>query len=266
MGKKKKKRGFLKRWILFASGLLVLLLLLLFLVGVIWVSPVVKKAVEVYGPEVLGAEVKMEDVDVGFVRGVAKIDGLVVANPEGYKEPIAIQAETLKISLQMRSVFSDTVVINDILLDSPVISYEKHKGVNNLVQLQKNAVAWADSLSDGEKKESSTKVIIKRFRIKNGTLRVKLPALPAVPIKLADIERNDIGGEDSNAQNFGHATKDILASLQLNAADTVKNAGGSIEKAAKEALKTGENVGKDALKAGEKVLDDAGDALKGLFK
>ena len=256
----------MKRWMLFSCGLLVIALLLLLLIGATWFSPVVKKAVEVYGSEILGAEVAMDDVDVGVVSGVAIIQDLLIANPEGYKERIAIEAETLKIRLRMSSVFSDTVVIEDILLESPVISYEKHMGVNNLVQLQKNATSWADSVSDVGKDEESTKVIIKRFRIKNGTLRVKLPALPAVPIKLADLERSDIGGQDSNAQSFGHATKDILASLRLNASDAVKDAGDGVEKLAVEALQAGENVGKDALKAGEKVLDDAGEALKGLFK
>lgn len=266
MARKKKKVSFVKRWMLFACGLLVIALLLLFLIGATWFSPAVKKAVETYGPEILGAEVAMDNIDVGVVRGVATIQNLVIANPEGYKERVAIEAEALKIRLRMSSVFSDTVVIEDILLESPVISYEKHMRVNNLVQLQKNATSWVDSLSDVEKDEEATKVIIKRFRIKNGSLRVKLPALPAVPIKLADLERNDIGGQDSNAQSFGHATMDILASMRLNASDAVRDAGDGVEKLAVEALQAGENAGRNALKAGEKVLDDAGGALKGLFK
>ena len=264
MARKKKKRGFLLRCILFGAGLLFLFLFTLFLVGIIWVGPLVKKAVETYGPEALGAEVKVKDVSASVFGGTAEVDGLIIGNPKGYKEPIAIDAEALKIRLRLRSLFSDTVVIEDILLKSPVITYEKRKGVTNLTQLQENALEWAKSLSSEDK--PSKKVIIKRFRLVDGTLRVKLPDLPAVPVRLADIERKNIGGESDDGQNFGHATRDVLASLQLNAAGAVEGAGDAIEKAAKEALKAGKNVGKDVLNVGEKVLDDAGDALKGLFK
>ncbi len=267
MARKKKKKSLLKRCILFAAGLIFLLFLTLFLVGTIWIGPMAKKAVETYGPEALGAKVEVEDVSVGLFGGTAKLKGVVIHNPEGYKERIAVDAEEFIIRLRLRSLLTDTVVIENMVLKSPVISYEKHDGKNNLVKLQENAVAWAESLSDKEKDEDepSKKVIIKRFRIEDGTLRVKLPVLPAVPVKLADIERNDIGGE-SDDNNFGHATRDVIATVQLNASDTVENAGDSIQKAAKDALKASKDAGKDALKAGEKVLDDAGNKIKGLFK
>ena len=73
-------------------------------------------------------------------------------------------------------------------------------------------------------------------------------------------------GEDGGGgQNFGHATKEVLASLYENSSEVVKNAGGAIEEKAKAALKAGEKAGKDALKAGEKAIDDVGDKIKGIF-
>ena len=163
MAKKKKKKSFLKRWLMAAAGALFLFLLCLFLVGVIWLKPLVKKAIETYGPEVLGADVQVEDVSIGFLSGTAKVQGLVVGSPEGYKEPLAINAPELNINLRLSSLMSDTVVIEDLLLKSPVITYEKRKGVTSLVKLQQNAMDWAKSLSSKEDDESSKKVVIKRF-------------------------------------------------------------------------------------------------------
>ncbi len=265
----KKKKSLIRRLALFVVGIFLLTLVSVFLIGFIWAGPLIEKALRVYGPEAFGADVKVEDVSLGLLGGSAELDGLVIGNPEGYNEPVAIDAQEIKIRLSLRSLFTDTVVIEDILISSPVITYEKKGSMTNIKQLQLNATTWAESLSDKEREaesdEPSTKVVIRRFRIENGTLRVKLAHLPAVPIKLADIERTDIGGEASDAQNFGHAAKDILASLQLNASDAVENADEAIEHAAKEALKRGKDMGKDVLKAGEKALDDAGGKLKGLF-
>lgn len=261
----RKRKRLITRLFLFLVGLLFLVLFTVLLAGVIWVGPAVKKAVEVYGPEALRAPVKVGDVSAGFLRGAVKVQNLVIGNPEGYREPVAIDARALRIRLRLRSLFSDTVVIEEILLDDPVITYEKRNGVTNLTQLQRNAMIWADSLSSKEADEPSRKVVIERFRIRNGTLRVKLPHLPAVPIQLPDIERRNIGGKGSDGQNFGHAAKDLLGSLQLNASDAVADAGDAIEKTAKDALKAGKDFGGKALKSGGKALDGAGDALKGLL-
>lgn len=261
----RKKRNFLVRWILFLAGLLILVLFTLFLVGIIWVGPLVKKAVETYGPEALGAEVKVEEVDISLFSGVAKVRGLVVGNPEGFREPHALEMEDFRLDLKLASLRSDTIVIDDVLIRKPVITYEKHKGTTNLERLQENATRWAEKLSKDKEDKEPKKVIIKRLRIQEATVRVKLPHLPAVPIKLADIERTNIGEDKPEGQNFGHATKEVLASLTTNVSGAVNNAGDAIEKAAKEALKAGKNVGQDVLDAGGKVLDDAGDKLKGLL-
>lgn len=263
---RKKSRSPLLRLFLFVTGLGILIVFALFLVGLVWVGPLVKKAVEKYGPEALRAEVKVEEVDIGLFTGVAKVRGLIVGNPEGYSEPEAIRMDDFQINLRLASLRTDTIVIDDILIQRPVITYERHKGIHNLVQLQKNATAWAESLSKEEKEQKPPKkVIIKRLRIKDGLLRVKLAGLPVVPVKLPDIERTHIGEDGGGGQNFGHATKEVLASLYENSSEVVKNAGGAIEEKAKAALKASEKAGKDALKAGEKALDDVGDKIKGLF-
>ena len=99
---RKKKKAFLIRLALFLVGLVMTILLALFLVGIVWVSPLVKKAVETYGPEALGAEVKVEEVEIGLFRGTANVRGLVVGNPEGYKEPNAIEMENFQLNMSMQ--------------------------------------------------------------------------------------------------------------------------------------------------------------------
>jgi len=264
----RKKKGFFIRWILFLLGLLILAIFALFLVGIIWVGPLVKKAVETYGPEALGAEVKVEEVDISLFRGVAKVRGLVVGNPEGFSEPHALEMEDFRLNLKLASLRSDTIVIEDILIRKPVVTYEKSKGTNNLERLQENAMAWGEKLIKDKEKDPNKepkKVIIKRLRIQEGTVRVKLPHLPAVPIALPDIERTNIGEDKPGGQNFGHATKEILASLNMNVGKAVSSAGDTIEKAAKDALNAGKKAGKNALKVGEKAIEGAGDKIKGLF-
>lgn len=255
--KKRKKKGSFKRRLMVLGAVCVLFLLLVFVAITVWLKPLIRKGVETYGPDIVDAELKVDEVTIGPYRGLADIKGLVVGNPEGFKEPTAIDAKSVEVRLRLRSLLTDTVVIKEILIEEPVITYEKGQGSDNLRHLQKNAMEWAKSLSSGDS-ESSKKVVIERFRVRNGTLRVKLPGLPAVPVRLADIERRNIGGESSDVMNFGQATEDLLGSLHLNASDAVAKAGDSIEKAGKEALESGKDLGDKAIKG-------AGDAIKGLF-
>ncbi|MDX1680643.1 MAG: hypothetical protein R3242_07925, partial [Akkermansiaceae bacterium] len=229
---RRKKRSWIRRLVLALVGSFLLFLLSLFLVSTFLLGPLVKQAIERYGPEALGAEVEVGEVSVDIFRGVTRVESLVVGNPEGYSEPIAIVADHVEIKLDLISLLGDTVVIEDILIEKPVITHEKHKGVANLERLQANALGWADSLASQEDgQESPRRVSVERLRILDGVLRVKLPYLPAVPVKLADIERTHLGGSRPEGQNFGHATKEVLGSLQENAAEVVQQAGSAIEAA-----------------------------------
>lgn len=260
----RKRKGLLARLILFVVGLALVVLLCVFLVGVIWTGPLVKKAIEVYGPEALGAEVKVEKVSIGLFGATARARGVLIGNPEGWVEPHAMRVGTLEVRLRLRSLFTQRIVIEDILLEGLVLTYEKGRGTNNIAQLQANAAAWGEKLKSG-KEGPSKQVVINRLRVRNGLLRVKLPHLPAVPIDISHFERRHIGGSDSGGVNFGQATRDVLGSLQDSASGLVRDAGDGIEEAARAALRTGKSLGGKTLDAGGKVLEDAGQAVKGLF-
>lgn len=262
----------IKKWVLFLAGLLLLAFTALTLVAMFWLGPLAQKAVEKYGPEVLGAEVRVEDVSVGILRGVVKIKGLYVGNPQGFSQPSALEVGNFQLNMQLASLRTDTIVIDDVLIDEPLVTYERSKGEVNLKQLMANAQAYADKLSGGEQDkaaddEPAKKVLIKRLRIRNGQVRTKLPGLPPVTLKLPDVEKHNIGGA-SEGTNYGQAARDVLGSLSDGASDVVKGAGDKIRKAAEEALKVGKEVGKETgkkiLDVGDDAIDNATDAVKGI--
>lgn len=260
----RKRRGLLARLIVFLAGLLVVVLGCVFLAGVFWIGPLVQRAVEVYGPEALGARVRVERVSIGLFGGTARARGVVIGNPGGWVEPEAIRVGTLQVRLRLRSLFTQRIVIEDILLKDLVLTYEKGRGTNNLAQLQGNAAAWGEQLKSGTEGPPK-QVVIHRLRVRGGVLRVKLPHLPAVPIDISSFERRHIGGRDSGALNFGQATRDVLGSLQDRAGGLIRDTGDSVGESARNALDSGRKLGGKTLDAGGKVLEEAGDALKDLF-
>ena len=70
--------------IMFLLGLgLVLLVVGFVALGIVTVNPLVVKAVNSYGPELVGAPVHLDESDLSIFSGEGTLRGLVVGNPAG---------------------------------------------------------------------------------------------------------------------------------------------------------------------------------------
>ncbi len=250
-------------------------LVVLIVVVVLFLGQVVKSAVETVGPQVAGVEISLESARVYLLLGDVKLKGLVIGNPEGFKTPSAIELAQFVIDLDMGSLFTDTIVIKQIHIDGPQITYERGLKTSNLAQIQKNLAPDEEKpekeKSDEPKEKSdkpAKKVVIDDFLFENGKVNISIAlaggkklTIPLAPIHLEDIGKDSEGASITDIINevFGAIMKsvgDAIAASGDLAGDALKGATGMATDAAKGAT----GMAGDAAKG---ATDMAGDATKG---
>ena len=99
------------------AGLLVLHVVASIVVAV-FLDGIVKKGVETVGPKITGVSIKLDEMHIILLAGSAKVKGLVVGNPEGYKTPTAISVGLAEVSVNPFSIMSDKIVVHSIHVES----------------------------------------------------------------------------------------------------------------------------------------------------
>ena len=125
------------------SIVLVVLILLVVIAVVVVASQagnLIQRAVETYGPEITGTSVTLSDVDISLLSGNASINNLVVGNPKGFKTDNAFRVGEVSVKLDLKSLFSEQIRIEKILIDSAELTYEQINKRSNIDALRKNAV------------------------------------------------------------------------------------------------------------------------------
>lgn len=249
---------------------------------VLFLGQIIKGAIETVGPQVAGVPMSVEKVGVNPFSGKVHVKALVIGNPEGFNTPSAMELGEFKLNIALGSLFTDTIVIKQILIDGPQITYEKSLKSSNLAELQKNLAPEepkeeVPEAEPTEKKAPAKKVIIEDFQFTNAKVNVTITALggkkmtlPLPPIKLQDIGKESDGASPADVAKevFGSITdavgKAVTASVGF-AGDALKGAGD----AAGDAAGAATDAAKDAAGAASDAVKDAAGALKkgigGLF-
>ncbi len=200
----------LKKGILWTVGILVVLLAVTLVVVIFFLGNVIKSTLEQVGPRYTGGPVTLEAAQVRPLRGKAMLKGLVIGNPEGFGTDSAIELGEFRIDMDPRSVTTPKVLVREILIDGPIITFEM-KGVrdSNLAAIQRNAQAAAPApkptdpgAAPAAKPRPDTgdpakQVVIENLIIRNGKIRFSSGLLQggAINLPLPTIHLKDIGKE-----------------------------------------------------------------------
>jgi len=135
------------------SGL-VIAFILVALGGILWLSyelgPLVATAVRTFGPDITGVSVHLDGVDIAPLRGTAMLRGLVVGNPKGFHAEQALSLGEVSMTLALRSVFSDVIVIKRMSIIKPELTYEFGSDGSNLATIQRNVDRYVSQHSGGK--------------------------------------------------------------------------------------------------------------------
>ncbi len=217
----------MKRWIFIAGGVLTALVLLVVLILFFVVSSldsIIKAAVEKYGSEVTQVEVRLDKAKVSITSGEGSLRGLTVGNPKGFKTNRAFSLGEISIVLDVGTVTQNPIVIKEIVISAPEVTYELSSGGSNIDVIQRNVNAYTGTAKGKAKvKDPSNnpdkegrKLIIQHLYVKKGKVNVSATMLKGKELSAAlpDIHLKDIGKQKGGADPSEVVEKLVMAISQ----------------------------------------------------
>lgn len=218
----------------------------------------VKSAIERYGSEATQTKVTLKGAELSPTAGSGRLQGLVVGNPKGFSTPEAMSLGDISVTLDIASLQSNPIVIKEVLITQPSVTYEYSGQGSNLDAIQRNVQAYAAKFGGGQKPAQQggsasgssgageeRKVVIERLLIRNGQIGISHAALQGRTLSspLPSIELKDIGKDKGGATPAEVAEKVIgtisaqasqvaSADLQKQLGSLLKDSAGSIGGAA----------------------------------
>jgi hypothetical protein len=219
---------------------------------------IVAKVIEDVGTEVTQTVVRVGGVDLDLLNGRASLAQLTVANPAGFSLPEIFSLELVSVAIDVNSVNSNPIIIDEILVKQPRVAYEiNQQGTSNLDVLKKNVESYSAARKTGngaanKEQESSSqgeevKLIIRKLHFDGGELNASSALRPDQPInaRLPAFTMDNVG-QASGGASSEQIAKEVLDRLVRQAADAASKAGvdrlsGELQERAKEKL--GDKVG-----------------------
>ncbi len=224
--------------------IIVPILIILIIVGLGFsVNSIIKGGVEKIGPRALGADVRLQDVSISLLSGKGALKGLFIGNPKGFKSDSAFKLNEVRLAMDVKSVFSDRIIIEEIYIDAPDITYEKAMKGDNIKALMKNIESFSgasEKTAAGKENgaKSETNIQINNFIVKNGKVTMSVTALQGqeLSLDLPDIHLKDIG-KDKDGSSVSKAMEQVLAAVNKNVvkatAGSITDIKGTVEKTVK---------------------------------
>lgn len=249
------------------------------------IGSIIKAAVEKYGSEATQAKVTLNEVDVSATSGEGSLKGLTIGNPAGFKTESAFKLGAISLKIDTGTLTGDTIVIKEIVIQAPEVTYELASGGSNLDAIKKNVDAFAKKMGGGSSSASTSsdsgggkKLIIENLYVKGGKVNVSASFLQgkALGSPLPDIHLKDIGKEKKGA-SIGEVADKLITAItgaagkavsSLNLGDLAKKAGEQLDAVkgqAADVMKKATEGGSGAADAIKEGAAGAGDAIKGLL-
>jgi uncharacterized protein involved in outer membrane biogenesis len=245
---------------------------------------ILKAAIEKYGTEATQAQVAVNDVSLSPTSGEGSITGLTVANPAGFSTPRAFDLGNITLKVDTSSLTKNPIVIRQVLIQAPKVTYERANQGGNLEKLQQNVSAYAGGQGDrgstgsssapsssgsspttAEKKDEK-KFIIEDLQMIDGQVTATASLLQGrqLSAKLPTIRLRDIG-KDKGGATPAEISQRVIGAL---ASESSKVAIAELQKALPQ-LGLG-NLGASGTAGGvqeklENVAPGAGERLRGIL-
>lgn len=128
-----KKKSILKK-ILITIGIIFGALLALIVLAIIFINPIVKNIVPPVASKILKVQVEIDNFDLKLFSGSVTIGGVRIHNPKGYDTPYAFELGKFYVKVDVASVFSDKIIIEDITIEQMNASLEFRMRSKNLFE------------------------------------------------------------------------------------------------------------------------------------
>ena len=243
------------------SILIVIFLIIYVLVEFIGDS-IIKSSLESNLSNSLKRETTINDLSIGYLSGKAEIKDLKISNKEF--PGILLEIKNASAKLSTRSIFSNKIEIDEIILDGIDLNY--YFNLNRNLKVEDNVKSIQENLKKSDKKASSSKeFIIKKLDLKNFNISANSDELNInQQISLKDMSFDNVGNTE-DSKNYKTVLKDlfdkafksvknkVLSGNISNSLDNIKNID---EQKIKEKIKKEIDANKDKVKNKLKKLFD----------
>jgi len=237
---------------------IVILLIVIGVMAILFIGTIVKTVVERVGPVVAKVPVKLDSAAISLFGGTGKLKGLLIGNPEGYKSSQAIKIGTISLALVPSSVLKNKVILHQITVESPEITYEtdlKGSNIGKILENVRGAASQDEKAPTKKEQTTKTKLQVDDFLITGARVTVATSLLGGqnATIPLSDIHLTNLGsGPDgitpaelstrvlselldattkavaANATKIGQGVSDAAKSVGTSATDQLKKAGSGV--------------------------------------
>jgi hypothetical protein len=243
----------MKKRLPWIAGALVVVLLAAYVGVDLFLGSVVKAGVNHFGPAITGTKVELVGAHISPLSGGGTLSGFLVGNPAGWTEGRALYLAKVRVSIVPTSIFSDHIVVNEILIDGGEFVYETKFVASNIGDLLKNIEKQEGSASVADQPKAGNgkpmKFEVRKFRISNSKVILGVGeaaiTLPMPPVSLDNV------GTAEGGVTAGQLAFAVMRSITGSIVSATTHAAG----------KVGETMGAAAGSAAK----SAGNTLKGLF-
>lgn len=227
------------------------------------INSIARKAVEVIASEVLAQPVTVQSLTISPMAGKLRIEGFKIASVQPFEAPALLDLGSVDVTLKTGSLLSDTIEIDQIVLDGMKFTMEQKGLDNNVAKLLARLKAYQEASKGPAKPDDASKkgkqLAIGEVVIKQTTAALMVSGLPTKPanlsitVKEAKIEKpldpegrplriadfigvviTQVGGQvlQDGASGLTDITKGAGKALEdagKGATDALKNAGGGLQ-------------------------------------
>jgi hypothetical protein len=110
--------------------------------AVLYSDVAAKMAIEHFGPALTGTTVGVDSVQVSLRSGRAAIRGLELGSPPGFGSKRSARIGEIRLDVDTATVTSPVTVVREIVVDAPVITYERGGKAINLDMVRERLEAY----------------------------------------------------------------------------------------------------------------------------
>ena len=191
------------------------------------IDAIVEAAIEKYGSNATGTDVKVSKVKIKLTTGEGSISGLSIGNPSGFSTPAAFSMDNITVAIDIDSITKDPIVIDLVSVSAPRITYEVNEsGKANINVIKKNLQAYQkQSPTEKGEAEGEKNLLIRDLVIEEGEVAIHIAALSGEPLsaKVPRIRLTNVGGEGGASP--GEIAEQVLGPLVTQAAKAAARSG-----------------------------------------
>lgn len=256
----------------------IIILLLIVIAGAVFyvlnnLDALVEAAIEEFGSDAVKTSVQVEEVEIRLTEGAATINGLTVANPDGFSLPQAFSLGEITLDINLEKTQQEIIAIDAINVAAAKVFYEinaERAGSLNILKDNLGMSAGAStgtSVDDKPSEDSAGAPIIldiSRFEFKDASLHAKIVPLKdkTYDLMLPALVLTDLSGTPEQISRqvldklIDHAKKEIqkqgldkeLAELKAKARQRIDEEKAKLEQQADERVEQEKQKAQDKLK------------------